>query len=627
MKKLSLILISFVLLFSFVLATQDINYDPSQDVDKYAFVQGGTFQMGSTGGEDDEKPVHLVTLDYNFIMGKYQVTFDEYDAYCEDTGKSKPNDKGWGRGKRPVIYVSWNDAIKYCNWLSENENLPAAYDKNGKFLDANGNITCDITEVVGYRLPTEAEWEYAARGGSETQNYEYSGSGNIKIVAWYKENSENKTHEVGTKAPNELGIFDLSGNVWEWCSDWYENYSNAEELNPVGPAGGSWRVLRGGDWNDGASRCRVANRGGNLPSYSFFNMGFRVCRTISPYSNIRPTIEKTNVSVEEAGENEKIFEWKGKDSDGTVISYEYKKDNEQWQTTTNTQYKWNLTTEGSHTFEVRAKDDDGSYSDIITWSFIYTNNPIPLPEVVFIQGGTFQMGSTGGDNNEKPVHEVTLDYNFMMGKYEVTFEEYDAYCEDTGKRKPGDEGWGRGKRPVIYVSWNDAIEYCNWLSENENLPAAYDENGKFLDANGNITCDITEVVGYRLPTEAEWEYAARGGNETQNYKYSGNNDINTVAWYDGNSGDKTHEVGTKAPNELGIFDLSGNVWEWCSDWYGNYSNTEELINLVGPTSGTCRVGRGGSWYNYASHCRVAGRGGISPTNSYFILGFRVCKTE
>ncbi|MDK2951471.1 MAG: hypothetical protein PWQ77_1136 [Kosmotogales bacterium] len=597
------------------------------DSDKYVFVQGGTFRMGSASGNDDEKPVHQVTLDYNFIIGKYEVTFDEYDEYCSETGKSKPDDFGWGRGKRPVIYVSWYDAIEYCNWLSENENLPAAYDENGKFLDANGDITYDITEVVGYRLPTEAEWEYATRGGSETQNYEYSGSNDIDEVAWYDGNSENKTHEVGTKAANELGIFDMSGNAHEWCSDWYGNYSNTEELNPVGPTSGPYRVRRGGSWFDGTSYCRVADHSYCLPTPGNINQSFRVCRTARPYDNSRPTIKKISDPFDVIRENEKIFEWRGKNLDGTVISYEYKKDNEQWQTTTNTQYKWNFITEGSHTFKVRAKDDDGLYSNIITWSFTYKNGPIPVPEVVFVQGGSFRMGSTSGGDNEKPVHKVTLDYNFMMGKYEVTFERYDEYCGETGKGKPDDLGLGRGKSPVINVSWYNAIEYCNWLSENENLPVAYDKNGKLLDVYGNITSDITEVIGYRLPTEAEWEYAARGGSKTQNYEYSGSDDIDEVAWYVSNSGDKTHEVGTKAPNELGIFDMSGNVWEWCSDWYENYSDTEELNPVgPGPTSGSYRVQRGGGWYGGASSCRVADRDNCTPTVSLYYFGFRICRT-
>ncbi len=263
---------------------------------------------------------------------------------------------------------------------------------------------------------------------------------------------------------------------------------------------------------------------------------------------------------------------------------------------------------------------DGTY-----YSEIKMGN-IDSDKYVFVQGGTFQMGSANGESDEKQVHKVTLDYNFIIGKYEVTFDEYDEYCEETGKSKPKDGNWGRGKRPVIYVRWNDTIEYCNWLSEKENLPAAYDENGKLLDANGDITYDITEVVGYRLPTEAEWEYAAQGGNKTQNYKYSGSNDINTVAWYDGNSGNKTHEIGTNIANELGIFDMSGNVYEWCNDWYGNYSNTDEL-NPVGSLSGSNRVLRGGSWFVNANYCDVAYRYSFTPSYSNSSQGFRVCRTE
>jgi len=267
MKKLLLVLLSLILIFNFALPAE------------YVLVQGGAFQMGITSGDLDEKPVHHVTLDYNFIIGKYEVTFDEYDVYCDETGKSKPKDENWGRGRRPVIYISWNDAIKYCNWLSESENLPVAYDGNGKFLDASGNITYDITKVVGYRLPTEAEWEYAARGATNDPDYLYAGSDNPDEVAWCYDNSGSKTHEVGTKAANELGIFDMSGNVYEWCNDWFGNYSNTEELNPIGPSSGSNHVLRGGYWNDSAARCRVSSRFCYSSTDSNYGFGFRICRT------------------------------------------------------------------------------------------------------------------------------------------------------------------------------------------------------------------------------------------------------------------------------------------------------------------------------------------------------------
>jgi len=235
---------------------------------------------------------------------------------------------------------------------------------------------------------------------------------------------------------------------------------------------------------------------------------------------------------------------------------------------------------------------------------------------VLVEKGSFTMGD---------LLNVTLTYNFYIGKYEVTFDEYDAFCSATGKSKPGDRGWGRGSRPVINVNWWDAIAYCNWLSEKEKLPKAYDNNGNLLDKDGRVTTDITKVLGYRLPTEAEWEYAARGGNKSRGYQYAGSSTIRDVAWYDSNSGGKTQEVGKKAPNELGIYDMSGNVYEWCSDWYGDYSSSAQT-NPYNSTAGSDRVLRGGSWLNYATYVRVAYRYSFSPTLTYYDLGFRICRT-
>jgi len=257
---------------------------------------------------------------------------------------------------------------------------------------------------------------------------------------------------------------------------------------------------------------------------------------------------------------------------------------------------------------------------------IVTSSAAAKGNLLLVEKGSFTMGDTwgGGDSDEKPTHKVTFTYNFYIRKYETTFDEYDAFCEATGKSSADDENWGRGNRPVINVSWNDAIAYCNWLSDKEKLPKAYDSNGNLLDKNGSITTDPSKVVGYRLPTEAEWEYAARGGKKSKGYRYSGSDNVDEVAWYEQNSGGMTQEVGKKAPNELGIYDMSGNVWEWCSDMFRDYSSSAQTNPYN--NSGSYRVFRGGSWYSIATYVRVALRNGGSPTNTVIYLGFRIART-
>ena len=215
--------------------------------------------------------------------------------------------------------------------------------------------------------------------------------------------------------------------------------------------------------------------------------------------------------------------------------------------------------------------------------------------MVAVEGGTFTMGATseqGSDacENEKPAHKVTLS-DYYIGQTEVTQALWEAVMGSNPSGHKGDN------LPVELVSWNDCQEFIQKLNQ---------LTGK----------------QFRLPTEAEWEYAARGGRKSRGYKYAGGNDIGSVAWYCDNSGTGTHPVATKQANELGIYDMSGNVWEWCSDWYGDYQSSSQS-DPQGPSSGFFRVYRGVSYYGDAGDCRVSYRNGITPDYFNFDLGLRL----
>lgn len=267
---------------------ESVHSQKSSSLEKMVHIIGGTFQMGSDDGSDDEKPVHSVTVS-DFYLGKYEVTFTEYDLFCAATGRLKPDDSDWGRGQRPVINVDWYDAVEYCNWRSAQENLTPCYqiDKSRKDpKNDNSNdtkkwlVSCDFN-ANGYRLPTEAEWEYAARGGQKSQGYTYSGNNDASLVAWYRNNSMGKTQPIGKKIANELGLYDMSGNVWEWCWDWYYNqyYANSVRVDPKGPLGGSLRIVRSSSWHTVLRNVRSANRNRNGPNVAGNLHGFRLSRT------------------------------------------------------------------------------------------------------------------------------------------------------------------------------------------------------------------------------------------------------------------------------------------------------------------------------------------------------------
>ena len=225
--------------------------------------------------------------------------------------------------------------------------------------------------------------------------------------------------------------------------------------------------------------------------------------------------------------------------------------------------------------------------------------PISVNGVSFnmirVQGGTFSMGGTDSeaDSDEKPVHTVSVG-DFYIGETEVTQGLWKAVMGDN----PSYESRGIGDNlPVNYVSWSDCQEFIKKLNQ---------KTGKT----------------FRLPTEAEWEYAARGGNKSKGFKYSGSNIIGDVAWYDGNSNSKVHPVKSKTQNELGLYDMSGNVWEWCNDWDGSYSSSSQT-NPTGGSSGPFRVLRGGSWGSVARGCRSANRDSYGPGNRNAYFGLRL----
>ena len=522
-------------------------------------VDGGTFMMGNNSGKSNEKPVHEVTLSPYYI-GETEVT----QALWRAAGCI--NRSYYKNSKLPVHDVMWLECQEFIRRL---------------------NV------LTGHRfsLPTEAQWEFAARGGNESKGYLYAGSDDIGSVAWYHDNSNvdgTWMHEVATKQPNELGLYDMSGNAMEWCLDRYYAYSGGAQVDPAWPGAEDDSddcVVRGGSCFTAANECRITARDFCWNELREVHNGLRLA-----LQDDRPValgVSEDNVEMME-GEVATVSITNGSGSyhascsDGNVAA-SYIEDSKLYIVA-----MWS----GTATFTIW--DDQ---SDLRAQVLVRVGQECTVGDVTFkmmpVEGGTFLMGDTweqglsyGDGDGAHTVHEVTLS-SYSIGQTEVTQELWTAVMGYNPSEHNEWQNFINPQGPVENMTWDECQEFISRLNEMTGLH-------------------------FRLPTEAEWEFAARGGNRSMPYSYSGSRYIEEVAWYRSNadnhhggvSGPQT--VALLLPNELGLYDMSGNVWEYCQDWYGPYSD-EPQTDPKGPSTGTARVMRGGSFIESSNSCKCAKR--------------------
>ncbi len=533
----------------------------------------GTFTMGSPEGEVGREPAessketqHQVTLTEDFYIGVFEITQKQYSLIYGSNPSSYKGDT------RPVEYVSYNTI------RGTGSATVAGWPTYGHAVDG-GSFLGKLRAKTGktFDLPTEAQWEYACRAGTTTalntgKNLTSTGRDSAMDEAGRYVNNQNdgkggysSNHiKVGSYLPNAWGLYDMHGNVLEWCLDWYtSDLGSSAVTDPKGPNSGSGRVLRGGSWNSSARGCRSAHRGYNGPSnyYGHNGCGFRV--VLLP--NVEPLYLVVNLNTGAVTPS----------STGPDLSDDTCRTTELW--------------------------------------------------LRRIPKGTFTMGSPEGEvgrySNETQ-HQVTLTEDFYIGVFEITQKQYSLIYGSKPSSYKGDT------RPVEGVSYNSI------RGTGSTAGAGWPTYGHAVD-NDSFLGKLRAKTGltFDLPTEAQWEYACRAGtttalntgknltstdrdsamDEAGRYKYNQN---------DGKGGYSEHtKVGSYLPNAWGLYDMHGNVYEWCLDWWKGDLGSSAVTDPKGSNSGSNRVMRGGGWDIYAQSCRSAYRS-YSPSYIY-IFGFRV----
>jgi len=535
---------------------------------EFVYIEPGTFMMGSPEDEPGRlswETQHEVTLTEGYYMQTTEVTQGQWEAVI---GENPSNFDTCG-DNCPVEKVSWHDVQYFID-----------------ALNAMGEGT--------YRLPTEAEWEYAARAGSTTAfaNGQITETKclldpNLDAMGWYCGNSwdDKTTHPVAQKQANAWGLYDMHGNVGEWCQDWYDSYPSGPVNDPEGPLSGTSRVNRGDGWTDFARSCRSASRHIYPPENSYYALGFRLVHVNTYYLDA--------------------------DGDGYGDANQSTEDTSQPSGYVSDHTDCNDSDRSIHPGAEEIcgdgvdNDCDGDIDQNDYACFSPPGETITNSlgmEFVDIEPGTFMMGSPE-DVSDETQHEVTLTEGYYMQTTEVTQGQWQAVM---GENPSYFDNCGENC-PVENVSWNDAQDFIDELNT------------------------MGEGI-YRLPTEAEWEYAARAGSTTAfangqitETECGHDPNLDAMGWYCGNSEDKTHPVAQKQANAWGLYDMHGNVWEWCQDWNESYP-PGPVTDPVGPSSGTFHVIRGGSWHHYASYCRSDYRSFMSyPGSRFYFNGFRLVR--
>ncbi len=576
-----------------------------------------------------ERPQHQVVLTKPLLMGTTEVTIGQFKQFAAATGYQTEAEKEELKARSspppattpgqappmpiqtylnpgysvsddsPAAVITWHDAVAYCNWLSTQEKLDLCY-------RPDGNTWQVLPGKSGYRLPTEAEWEYACRAGTTTQYSFGDDHQQLEQYGWYVKNAGGRSHAVGTKPPNGFGLFDMHGNLWEWCGDYFdEKWYAASTLNdPSGPVAGSDRLLRGGYWTNDASHCRSAYRRSNTPSSRSSFQGFRCVRELSaPVNGVAPVAPKL-VAISVAAQPPKF--------------------------TNTTGMELVLVPTGpapplaKAPFDaVQAKAHQAAWAKHLGTT-VETPNSVGQ-SMVLIPPGEFLMGSSDADvelalkiaeetnldeigvkriHQERQQHLVRITQPFRLAAHEVTIGQFAKFVEQAKYKTQSEEFGGNSAvvkpeevnpdslklnwrapghavtddSPVTQVSWNDAVAFCNWLSEEEKLQPCYRRNGDTwtLLANAN---------GYRLPTEAEWEYACRAGTTTQFWFGDDWKEHDKYGWSKNNAGDCPRSVGLLPANPFGLYDMNGSVLEWCHDWYDGKLYQQSLQDSpIGPKS-------------------------------------------
>ena len=691
-----------------------------------------------------------MTLDA-FYLGTNEVTIDLWNEVRTWAVANGYTDLAAGEGKasnHPVQTVSWWDVVKWCNARSEKEGLTPCYTVSGSVMKTGTTEPTVNWSANGYRLPTEAEWEKAARGGVSGKRFpwgtdtishshaSYRSSANYSYDTSIIKNTSHPnyitpgirispyTSPVGAFPANGFGLNDMAGNVVEWCWDWYGDSTYVNGIsNPRGAATGSSRVCRGGMWNNFADACRISDRrAGNPTPFNSSSFGFRVART-----NIIPSIIKQPTSITiSSGQAATLTIIADRSSSLSYQWYQGALGNTTTPVGTNSASFATPVLTSTTTYWVRVTNSVGSVNSALAtiscapaitsqpasqtlvngstttltvtasgstplayqWykglvgtttipvgtnssSFttpVLTNTTsywvrvsnsagivnstlakLSLPELALIPAGAFQVGVTSGDTDSDAPQQTMNVSAFYMGKNEVTkdlWDEVRIWAVDNGYT---DLAAGAGKaadHPVQTVSWWDVVKWCNARSQKEGLTPCYTVSGSVMKTGTTAPTVNWTANGYRLPTEAEWEKAARGGVSGKRFPWGtdtishsrANYYASTSFIYDSSgavnnyhptyatgSFPYTSPVGSFAANGYGLYDIAGNVWEWCWDWYG--ASTYVDTDPRGADSGSLRVSRGGSFDNSAFSCRAAIRGRNTPSSTDNDFGFRVARSS